>query len=146
MYALLYITWNADPTVFRTSFWALSWYGLMWALSVLLGYLQTAAVYKRADISTGYASVLAEYVFFGGLIGARLGQVFFYDFAYFWQSPLEIIKVWHGGLSSHGGAIGILLAAWLFLRRYPHISYMRLLDIGIGCPLGRYAHTHRQFV
>lgn len=133
---LLYITWNASPTVFHIGFWSLGWYGLMWGLSVLLGYLQTARVYKREGFGGGYAVVLTEYVFFSGLIGARLGQVLLYDLTYFWQNPIEIIKVWHGGLSSHGGAIGILIGAWLFLRRYPHISYMRLLDIlALGAPL-----------
>lgn len=124
-----YITWHTSPTIFHIGFWGLTWYGLMWSLSVLLGYLQTAAIYKREGIATGYASVLAEYVFFGGLIGARLGQVLFYDLNYFLSVPSEIIKIWHGGLSSHGGAIGIIIAAYLFLRRYPHISYIKLLDI-----------------
>jgi phosphatidylglycerol:prolipoprotein diacylglycerol transferase len=132
---LAYITWNPSPSIFHIGTWGLGWYSLMWALSVLLGYMQTAAIYKREGIATGYASVLAEYIFFGGLIGARLGQVFFYDFAYFMQTPSEIIKVWHGGLSSHGGAIGIFLSSYLFLRRYPHISYIRLLDIlAMGAP------------
>lgn len=107
----------------------------MWGMSVLLGYLITVAAYKREGIATGYASVLAQYMFFGGLIGARLGQILLYDLDYYLSAPSEIIKIWHGGLSSHGGAIGILLSAWLFLRNYPHISYMRLLDIlSIGAP------------
>jgi phosphatidylglycerol:prolipoprotein diacylglycerol transferase len=134
--ALSYIVWEASPTVFRIGLWSLGWYGLMWGLSVFLGYLQTLTIYRREGLATGYAAVLAEYVFFSGLIGARMGQVIFYDWAYFSQSPIEILKVWHGGLSSHGGALGILIGGWLFLRRYPHIGYMRLLDIlALGAPL-----------
>lgn len=133
---ILHITWNPSPYLIPIGIGGLTYYGLSWALSVLLGFLLTANLYRFEGIGTGYASKLAEYVFFSGLIGARLGQVFFYDWPYFSAHLSEIIKIWNGGLSSHGGALGILFGAWLFLRRYPHISYLRLLDIlAVGAPL-----------
>ncbi len=133
---LLHIKWDPSPYIFHIGNWGLTYYGMSWALSVLLGFLLTANLYRFEGMGTGYASKLSEYLFFCGLIGARLGQVFFYDWSYFSEHPSEIIKIWHGGLSSHGGALGILLGAWLFLRNYPHISYLRLLDIlSVGAPL-----------
>jgi prolipoprotein diacylglyceryl transferase len=68
----------------------------------------------------------------GTIIGARLGAVFFYDWPYFRQHPTEILKIWHGGLASHGGAIGVLLALYLYMRYIqkwiPQLTFLQLLD------------------
>lgn len=80
-----------------------------------------------------YTDTLVWALFFGLLIGARLGEVFFYDFAYYKQHPFEIFKIWKGGLASHGGAIGIFVAFaffWNFSKKtLSFLTWQRLADI-----------------
>lgn len=68
----------------------------------------------------------------GTLIGARLGAVFFYDWPYFQQHPMEIFKIWHGGLASHGGVLGVMFALYFYTkymqRWIPQLSFLRLMD------------------
>lgn len=75
---------------------------------------------------------LSWFLVAGAIIGARLGAVFFYDWAYFSQHPMEIFKVWNGGLASHGGVLGVILAVFLYSKwiqkRIPQFTFLRILD------------------
>lgn len=75
---------------------------------------------------------LCWFVVLGTIIGARLGTVFFYDWDYFYEHPLNILKIWHGGLASHGGVIGVVIALFLYLkyiqRWVPQLTFLQLLD------------------
>jgi len=73
--------------------------------------------FRNEGMADAVLDKLTIYVAIGTIVGARLGHCFFYEPAYYLANPLEIIKVWHGGLASHGAAIGILLALWLFVRK-----------------------------
>ena len=80
-------------------------------------------------------NALSIYIFAGTIIGLRLGHCLFYEPAYYLSNPIEILKVWEGGLASHGAAFGILLAVWIYSRKYK-FSYIGLLDkIVIVIPL-----------
>ncbi|MGB1205546.1 MAG: prolipoprotein diacylglyceryl transferase [Chitinophagales bacterium] len=122
------IQWNPDPTIFTIGNFSLQWYGLMWGMAVLGGYFSVLYMLRRSNLTTAYASKLVEYIFFGSLIGARLGHIFFYDLEYFLAHPIEIFKVWNGGLASHGGGIGVLIATYLFIKNYK-FTYLQILDI-----------------
>ncbi len=91
------------------------------------------ALYKAKDMALFLVDRLLWYIILGTLIGARLGEVIFYDFPLFWQNPMEIFMVWHGGLASHGAAIGILLSLYLFYIRkkdsLPGRSFFDFLDL-----------------
>ena len=126
---LLHILWQVDPIAFRIGNFSMTWYGIMWGLSILLGYWVALYFYRQKGIPTAGLSTIIQYMFFGGLIGARLGDVIFYDWAYFSAHPIEILKIWRGGLASHGGAIGILLGIYLYIRKYRDIGYLQALDI-----------------
>ncbi len=70
---------------------------------------------------------LTMYIVIGTIVGARLGHVFFYDAAYYLSNPSQILMVWKGGLASHGGAIGILIAMYLYCRKYK-FRYLWVFD------------------
>lgn len=82
------------------------------------------------------ASLLADrlswFTIIGTVIGARLGAVFFYDWDYFRENPIEIFKVWHGGLASHGGTLGVMLSLFFFSKYIkpwiPQLTFLQLLD------------------
>lgn len=111
------IPWNVDPEIFRIGNFAVRWYGLLFASGFVIGYYILRKVFKNEGLGDATLDRLTVYVAVGTIVGARLGHCLFYEPAYYLAHPLEILKVWHGGLASHGAAIGILLALWLFVRK-----------------------------
>ena len=106
----------------------LRWYGLGFAAAFLLGYVLGSAMFRHAGYRQEDADALLTYLFVGTLVGARLGEVIFYNPEYYLRNPAEILMIWQGGLASHGAFIGNILAIWLYVRKRPHISYMWVLD------------------
>ncbi len=122
------IHWNPDPEILHIGPFILKWYSLFFILSFLLGYVIIVWIYKKENLPEKYVDELLIYVFFGTLIGARLGHCLFYEPSYYFSNPLEIVKVWRGGLASHGAAVGILTALYLYLRNKPKQTYLWLVD------------------
>lgn len=114
---LLIIPWNPNPEIFRIGVFAIRWYGLLFASSFLFGYIIMLRIFKNENLGEVVLDRLTIYMAIGTVVGARLGHCFFYEPAFYLRHPLEIIMIWHGGLASHGAAIGILLAVWLFVRK-----------------------------
>lgn len=122
------IHWDVSPLIFHLGGLQIRWYGLFFALAFYLGYLVLEKqVFKREDIPVALLDRLATYVVIGTIVGARLGHVFFYEPMSYLRDPISILKIWQGGLASHGAAVGILLALALF-RRKSKKSYLWTLD------------------
>lgn len=115
---LAYITWNVNPEIFSIGPFSVRYYGLMWAMAFYIGYIIFNRFVKREHLPEGFLDSLTMYMIVGTVIGARLGHCLFYEPDYYLSNPLEILKIWHGGLASHGAAIGILIALYLFARKY----------------------------
>lgn len=90
-------------------------------------------LYTLNDLSIQLADRLTWFVVIGTIVGARLGHVLFYDWDRYQHHPLDILKVWEGGLASHGGALGVMLALYIYQRsirsRFPELTFITLLDI-----------------
>ncbi len=123
-----YIVWTVDPILFSLGPISVRWYGLMWALGFLVGFWIISKVYQREGIPEEQTEKVFIYMLVGTVIGARLGHCFFYDFSYYAKHPLEVLCVWQGGLSSHGGACGILLSLWIFSRKVVKKSFIWVMD------------------
>jgi prolipoprotein diacylglyceryl transferase len=122
------ISWDVSPVIFSLGSLHIRWYGLFFALSFYLGYvILEKQVFKREGLPVGLLDRLATYVVIGTVVGARLGHVLFYEPASYLRDPISILKIWEGGLASHGAAIGILLALWIFKRKSGK-SYLWTLD------------------
>jgi phosphatidylglycerol:prolipoprotein diacylglycerol transferase len=121
------INWNVNPEIFRIGNFAVRWYGLLFASGFLFGYLIFYKFFKKEGLTVEMLDKLTIYMALGVVIGARLGHCLFYEPDYYLKHPIEILKVWRGGLASHGAAIGILLALYLFVRKYKK-SYIWILD------------------
>jgi len=121
------ITWDFDPEIFSFGNHGVRWYGFMIALGLLTGYSIFKRYLRGDKLSTEMVDSLLVYMAIAGIIGARLGHCFFYEPEYFLKNPLEILKIWKGGLASHGWAIGILIALWLYNRKYK-IPALWLMD------------------
>ncbi|MCD4832835.1 MAG: prolipoprotein diacylglyceryl transferase [Bacteroidales bacterium] len=115
---LNYINWNVDPEI--VGFWGLSirYYGLLFASSFFFGYIIMQKMFKKEGLTIELLDKLTVYMAIGTVIGARLGHCLFYQPDYYLSNPWEIIKIWHGGLASHGAAVGILIAIYSFSKKH----------------------------
>jgi phosphatidylglycerol---prolipoprotein diacylglyceryl transferase len=114
---LTQIVWNVNPEIFSLGPPSIRYYGVLWALSFLLGYLIFERFVKKEGLPEGYLDSLTMYMVIGTIVGARLGHCLFYEPAYYLSNPLEILKVWQGGLASHGAAVGIIVSLYLFSKK-----------------------------
>jgi len=126
-----YFKWSGSPVLFDLGFISIRWYGLMFALAFFLGFKIMNYIYKKESKDLSEVDSLFSYMFFGTLIGARLGHCFFYHPKYYLSNPFEIIKVWNGGLASHGGAIGIIIAILIFSKKYKESFFWVISRLGI---------------
>lgn len=123
-----YLIWNIDPEIVRLGPIALRWYGLLFATGFLLGYLVFLQIYRNEKRPEENLSNLFLYLLLGALIGGRLGHVLFYQPDYFLRRPWEILMIWQGGLASHGGFLALLIAIFLYLKKYRDMSFLELSD------------------
>ena len=134
---------NIDPVIFEVGPVRVGWYGLMYVLGFLASYLLVRYQMKKKDFDLSRAEVenLYFYLILGLMIGARLGYVLFYDLRAYLADPFEIVAIWHGGMSFHGGLIGVLLVGLLFCWKHRK-SFWKITDLvivtaPIGLGLGR---------
>ena len=111
-----YIVWTADPAVFYISDggWGPRWYGLLFAAGFLISQQILFRIFRAEGHQEQDVETLTVFMVVATILGARLGHVFFYEPAKYLANPLDIFKVWEGGLASHGAAIGILLALFVY--------------------------------
>jgi len=100
----------------------------LFALGFVFGIIIITRMFKSEGVKKEWVDSLFLYTVIGTVIGARLGHVFFYDWAYYKENLDEIFKIWHGGLASHGGVIGVFLALWLWSRKYSKKSVLWIID------------------
>jgi phosphatidylglycerol---prolipoprotein diacylglyceryl transferase len=140
-----------DPVLVHLGPLDIRWYALAYITGILGGWLYARAIIKRPALWGGTAPLTVLdfddfilWVTFGIIVGGRLGNVLFYDPAYYAANPLEIVMLWHGGMAFHGGFLGCVIAVILFarLRRIPILSLGDLTcAVGpIGLLLGRIAN------
>lgn len=127
-YRMAYIHWNVRPELVQLGPFAIRWYGLLFALLFIIGYFIARWMFRTEHKDERSLDSLLVYLVVGTIVGARLGHVLFYDPVYYFHHPMEILEVWRGGLASHGGAIGVLVAMYLYTRKWPGQPYLWLVD------------------
>ena len=108
------ITWDVSPVLFSLGPLSIRWYGLAFAIGFIIGYNIVARMFKHEGAPEKWLGILLMYVVVATVVGARLGHVFFYEWDYYSAHPAEILKIWNGGLASHGGTIANIIAVFLF--------------------------------
>ena len=125
---LAFIHWNVNPEIFSLGPFSVRWYGLLFAVGFFFGLKHGERMFKFEAIDPKWLESLFIYLVLATIIGARLGHVFFYDWDNYSQQPLEIIKIWNGGLASHGGALGIVIALIIWSRKISKRPVIWILD------------------
>lgn len=121
------ITWNPDPIIIEFGGFALRWYSMLFATGFIIGFFILRQQFQKEDVSMEVLDKMLLYSVVGTILGARIGNCLFYDFAYFSKHPLEILLPFkfspqfeftgYRGLASHGAMLGLLLAYWLLSRK-----------------------------
>ena len=112
----LYISWNIDPAIYDGVL-TLRYYSLFFAVSFLLGFSIVKKMFLKENAPLEWMDKLLMYSVIGTILGARLGHVIFYEPAYYLDNISEILMVWKGGLASHGAAIALIIAMWIFSKK-----------------------------
>lgn len=126
---LSFIVWDANPDIFVIPGidHPVRWYGLMWGLGFLFSQMILIRMYKKEGRTEKEIELLTVYIIIATILGARLGHCLFYNPDYYLQHPLDILKIWEGGLASHGAGLGIFLATYLFAKK-TNVAYLWILD------------------
>ena len=135
----LFITWDVTPEIIEG--WKTpNYYGLLFVTGLMVGYFVIKRMFKREGVHDKYLDQFVLYVVIATIVGARLGHVLFYGPYWnvyqgdmliregYFSNPLSILKVWEGGLASHGGAIALLIALWLYSRHLVKLPILWVLD------------------
>jgi len=135
---------NIDPVIIKIGPLSMRWYGLMYIFGFASSYLLTLyQLKKKRSLKIDRAAIddLYFYLILGLIIGARLGYVFFYNFGFYISNPLEILVVWHGGMSFHGGLIGTFIAGYFVIKKW-RLNFFTVVDlivptVPVGIGFGR---------
>lgn len=136
MFKLLsFMIWSPDPAIFTIPLSGLGWedrpvvwYGLLFAAGFLVSQQVMYYIFRTEGRPEQDVDKLTTYMVVAVVLGARLGHCLFYNPGFYLSNPLEILKIWEGGLASHGGALGILTAIWIFVRKVKGYSWFWMLD------------------
>lgn len=139
---------NLDPIIINFGFLEIRWYSLAYIFGIFLGFYYAKFLIKKfwykENINVQVLDNFLIYLILGIILGGRLGYILFYNFNYYYQNPLEILFLWRGGMSFHGGVIGVLIASLIFAKKN-NVKILVLTDIvvcatPIGIFLGRIAN------
>ena len=122
------ITWDVSPEIFSLGPISIRWYGLLFAASFLIGFQIMTRIFKNEKKSQKDLNDLLWYMIIGTIVGARLGHCLFYNPEYYLSNPIEILKTWKGGLASHGAAVGIVTAIYLYSKKKVGQSFLWAMD------------------
>ncbi len=129
---------HINPEIVRVGRFAVRWYGVMYLLGFAASYLLVKYQVKKKNIDLGsdFLDSLYTFIILGLIIGARVGYVIFYNLSSYVQRPLDILAVWEGGMSFHGGLIGSVLAGVWCCKRYKKDPWLIADLVTVTAPVG----------
>ena len=127
---------NFDPVAFQILSLEIRWYSLAYIIGIILGWLYCKKKLIKDQHILGLFDDFITYLIIGVILGGRFGYALFYNLKYYLENPFEILMVWNGGMSFHGGLIGVILATQLFSKKH-NVNYFIFLDlVSIVAPIG----------
>ena len=127
---------NLNPVAFEIFFIKIYWYSLAYIFGVICGWIYIKKVLIKNNIYRIYIDDLITYLIIGIIIGGRLGYVLIYNLEYYSTNPLEIFMIWHGGMSFHGGLLGIVISTLIFCKKFNLEKYVFFDFIAVAAPIG----------
>ena len=137
---------NFDPIAFQIFSLEIRWYSLAYIFGISLGWLYCKKkLIKDHDILNIFDDYIT-YLIVGIILGGRIGYALFYNSAYYLQNPIEILMVWNGGMSFHGGLIGVIIASKLFSNKHKTNQFIYLDLVALSAPIGIFFGRIANFV
>ena len=127
---------NLNPVAFEIFFINIHWYSLAYIFGIICGWIYIKKVLIKNNIHKIYLDDLITYLIIGIIVGGRLGYVLIYNLKFYLKNPLEIIMIWQGGMSFHGGLIGIIIATVIFCKKNNLENYIFFDFIAVAAPIG----------
>ena len=133
---------NLDPVLFNFGAFVVRWYSLAYILGILLGWwLAKILILKKFQYSNLKFNIdefdnLITYLIISVLVGGRIGYVLFYNFNYYILNPIDILKIWEGGMSFHGALVGVILGTYIFSKKKKIRTFLLLDIIACVAPIG----------
>ena len=127
---------NFNPVAFQILSFEIRWYSLAYVVGIVIGWLLCKKIFiKNSNINEKFDDYIS-YLIIGIIIGGRLGYIIFYNFNYYINNILDIFKIWEGGMSFHGGLIGIIVASMVFAKKYGQDSFLYMDLVSLVAPIG----------
>ena len=127
---------NFDPVAFYIFSFEIRWYSLSYIAGILIGWILSKKIFiTEANIKDKFDDFIT-YIIIGIIIGGRLGYILFYNLDYYSENLIEIFKIWQGGMSFHGGLIGIIFVSILYSKKFNQSAYDYLDIISLVAPIG----------
>ena len=127
---------NFDPVAFQILSFEIRWYSLAYILGIVIGWTLCKKIFfKNSDISEKFDDYIT-YLIIGIILGGRIGYIVFYNFSYYLDNFLDIFKIWQGGMSFHGGLLGIIVSSYIFAKKNNQNPFFYLDQVSIVAPVG----------
>ena len=137
---------NFDPVAFEFLTFEIRWYSLSYIAGIVLAWIYIKKFILKETEYSKYIDDLISYVIIGVIIGGRLGYVILYNFEYYISNPLEILMIWTGGMSFHGGVLGVIISTYLFCKKNKLSTFYFLDIISLSAPIGIFLGRIANFI
>ena len=137
---------NFDPVAFEFLTFEIRWYSLSYIAGIILAWIYIKKFILKETEYSKYIDDLISYVIIGVIIGGRLGYVIFYNFEYYISNPIEILMIWTGGMSFHGGVLGVIISTYLFCKKNKLSTFYFLDLISLSAPIGIFLGRIANFI
>ncbi len=118
------MVWDINPIMISVAGLTVHWYGFLFAVAIMSGFQVMKWIYLSEKNNVEALDTILIYAVVGIIVGARLGHCLFYDPAFYLANPLKILAIWEGGLASHGGGLGAIIAVFFYVRKTRHQTAM----------------------
>ena len=137
---------NFDPVALEIFSLEVRWYSLAYIFGIILGWILAKKLFiQKIEIKNKFDDYLT-YLIIGIILGGRLGYVFIYNLSFYVNNPLDIFKIWQGGMSFHGGLIGVIFASIIFARKNNHNSFLYMDIVALVAPIGLFFGRIANFI
>ena len=127
---------NFDPVAFQIMSFEIRWYSLAYILGIVIGWILCKKIFIRnSDINDKFDDYIA-YLIIGIILGGRIGYIIFYNFSYYLDNIFDIFKIWQGGMSFHGGLLGVIASSYIFAKKNNQNPFFYLDQVSLVAPVG----------
>ena len=127
---------NFDPVAFQIMSFEIRWYSLAYILGIVIGWILCKKIFiKNSDINEKFDDYIA-YLIIGIILGGRIGYIVFYNFSYYLDNIFDIFKIWQGGMSFHGGLLGVIVSSYIFAKKNNQNPFFYLDQVSLVAPIG----------